>query len=401
MIGKSLIFSLILFLTFSSMQSCTENISKVDIICSELEYKNYTTIGPEFQSVLECNVFNISVNVTVPDSEISSISTNNGQVSNASQITSLYIYNSRINFMPKGFKNKLPNLRNVYIVNSQLLNLKREDMEQFGNNLEMFAVPRNHLTSIDADLFDFNTNLVDINFSNNPLRYIDPRFFENIKNLQNLNFVYMTSAGCMDQFAAGDHNTVVNYEWNFGKCSNEVAKVESVLREMNGRVIQSLDNNSCFEKIIENATNQITGQYEKIGDDINDRIEDLLKQMIENNKHNSGFERYIETSVICGVMILSMGFSTMITLKRIKVEGKTFKNDIQADENKSSSVKFALSQIKEMQENLEKLMKSPMARPGRCENCARRRRSRSRSHDDDRTDEILNRIMELLSESRC
>lgn len=259
----SLVLVLLTFLFSSkSVESCSEQITNVNIFCSALGNYSFPSVG----FVYECYHQGApEIIVTVPDSQAVAVLHNNGSaVTQFLDIEALDIVFSRISFIPDGIKTLMPNLRVIRIRTSGLLSMNKENLRQFGNDLELASFVGNHLTSLDADLFEFNPNLRWISFSNNPIRHIDPRFFDHLPQMETLELVWLIHAGCMDQsfnVALGDLNS---FEWQNDNCFNETARVESMLHGINGRLLNNLNDNSCLRSDVENLNGRMNTIEEKL-----------------------------------------------------------------------------------------------------------------------------------------
>lgn len=286
---KSLTFStfLVLLLSFNlrASDACTESFSDVNIVCVTLDNdNNFSFIG----SVYNCRNWQGNLDfVRAPNSAITSITFKNGSaVATANQIEMLDMSFITINFLPTNFRSKLPKLKALRLNHANLLSVNKEIMKQFGNSLEFLDLDRNQLTSLDGNLFENNLKLKYVSFNTNPIRHIDPMFFETLKKMNDIKVVFFMGLSCMNQQFNGVN--ITTFEWNNGRCFNETARAETLLREVIGKNDISLNNESCLKRNVDDSMKQINENANRNGENLNirfDKMENLVQDLVDANNN--------------------------------------------------------------------------------------------------------------------
>lgn len=204
-------------------QDCSMH--KVYIVCSNISIGEF----PYVEDVLVC-IGDKKMNLTIPGSYVSSVVHSNGsKVTNHSDIEGLNIFDSTVHFIPNGIKSQFPKLKLLDIERSGLLSVKMENLRDFGDMLVFLDLHGNKLTSIDANLLDHNPNLQAIYLNGNPIRHIEPAFFTNLKSFKSIKQFNFESTGCINQDFDSPlyHHKIETYIWNYEKCTDETAKIET------------------------------------------------------------------------------------------------------------------------------------------------------------------------------
>lgn len=218
---KNIILLLTVLLTcslLSTAKSFSVGMTEVKIICTSLERVRYAM---EVGEVLECGSFDGPIISSSPGSRLSQVVHADGSlVENLSEIGSLNIVGSIVNFIPDGIHDMMPNLKVLTIISSDLMAVTRENLKQFGNSLELVQFSWNRLTSLDGNLFDFNSNLRAISFQGNVhIAHIGPEFFKNLVHMKYLSQVDLEICGCISQIFSIDNGVnIETFKWNNEKC---------------------------------------------------------------------------------------------------------------------------------------------------------------------------------------
>lgn len=265
---------------FGTVKGCSE-IANIHITCSRLQLNKYDFISKE-EMHFECQHKDkdTPIIVTVPNSKASSVKFSNGTMIQDVSIPFLVIEYSKISFIPDEIATIFPQLKVLYIKNSGVFTLSKSNLEQFGELLEIVSFDGNELTSLDADLFDANPNLKAIYLAWNPIMYIEPDFFK-FKETPDLQFVNLNDLKCMSaSYTGGD---IATKNWENTNCLNKASppsNVESILRELNGRTMHSLDNSFCLEQTFEKYSNELTN-IQKVIKKNSCYVEKNLKSIME------------------------------------------------------------------------------------------------------------------------
>lgn len=240
-----------IFLQFDFADSCQEGFTDVNIICASLDVWDVTSVG--FGLAYRCSKNGGYDLITVPNTEISKVVHANGSaVTTVNAIEALNLQLFKINFFPRNLKNKMKKLKMLFFYQVELLSVSKRDLEQFGASLEYINLYGNRLTFLEGDLFEFNTKIRQIMLNANPIRFIDAQFFENIKDLKSLKVVQLNSVGCMSQSSSNKDLSI--FRWNNTECFvKEIAKAETLLREVIGLHEHSLNNESCMKMKLDNS----------------------------------------------------------------------------------------------------------------------------------------------------
>lgn len=214
------ILQICLLLICVSVISTISSTSDVEIICTKFDEYNFMQVG----RVRECSSTREPIVSTNRRSEVKAIVHENLTLSHDELIgiESLYIIAAmKLQVIPNGLGEMLPNLKVLLIVYSGLLAVDRRDFRQFGGSLEVVGLNGNKLTTLDGNLFECNKNLKSIDFyGNSQLVFIDPEFFENLKNMKKLTLVGFNDCGCIDQnFYVHEGHDIDNFVWRSDVCN--------------------------------------------------------------------------------------------------------------------------------------------------------------------------------------
>lgn len=267
---------IIIFLSINlvSSQACSSSNNEVKIICGEISENEYVLVGMK----MSCKVRN-SINVTLPDSSITSVVDSNGlNVTYLSAINALDISDVKMNFIPTGIKIKFTNIDALLIISSELLSLNKENLRVFGSTLEFLDLGNNMLTFIDADLFEYNPNMKVFSFHGNAIRYIEPGLFISVRNLKKCQWANFNELSCMSQhYQAWSGQLLDSYVWSSERCTDKTAKLETQIALLTRRV-ESLSSDKCA--ILAKSS---IADGEKLKNDIKDlreKVDELLKTIL-------------------------------------------------------------------------------------------------------------------------
>lgn len=238
---------------------CSASSNEIELSCTRVMDWNTEFIG----SLLTCfGIERNSLLSTKPGLHVSSVvQPYDPKWPNISEIKALMIGRSTratLKFIPTGIKSQLTNLKALAIQDSGLRIVVKENLKEFGNSLEMVSFMGNLITFIPADLFDYNPKLRGIFLQDNPIRYIEPAFFTKLKNLRRIDMVRISNSSCIDQdFKTSEDHDIETFSWNYGKCKDESAKIESLkLLETDETRFSSKINTRIdgLEKLVQNNT---------------------------------------------------------------------------------------------------------------------------------------------------
>lgn len=335
-----------------------------ELICDtiyEFELEKLHSEWKKSGKVKTCQTF--TMNITNLDTKVVAIKSKYpldgpSLVANRTKIESIHITSlSKVNFMPKGFKNEniMPNLKMLLLKEGNLQKLKKSDLKQFGGDLIYLNLRGNKIRSLDADLFEYNSNLEYVDLSENPLQYIEPGFFENFEKMKNLSYVRFENCDCMNQsILSSNHEDIALKYWDFSKCTNETSleDIENILQDIHNKTQQGLDNDANFVKKLDISVQEINASSERVEKnlqrdlfDVKDFLGDLMIKKID--EESQGPERYIWIVIFTVSMLLSTVASTFITLKKLSFNQKV-NSQI---ESGSESLKLMMEEMKQFQRN--------------------------------------------------
>lgn len=217
---------------------------------------SYTYIG----SVFACQYPPDISFSTFPDSYVTQAKYKNGTLIPSEildQIESFHFEGfSSMKFIPSGLQSIFTNMRELFILRSGLLSVNRENMMQFGSHLVYLNLYGNWLSYLDADVLIHNTHLKYLDLRNNPIRYIDINFFSNLRNLYDITVINFS--GCTNKYFNSllGHN-LSTFKWNAEACSDELARIETRLAPIGGRIQHSLRNEETLRLKIERSAYDI------------------------------------------------------------------------------------------------------------------------------------------------
>lgn len=188
-ICKVLVFTICSLIIFKKVDGGSVSMRKVSIRCYDVKINAFWCCGTNLS---HCS--NTDLIVDTPDTIVEKIIDENGaNIQDTNSIDGLWIYDTRMKFIPKGINKFLPNLKGLWLERAGLLSLEKQDMEQFGENLKFLHIKNNKLMSLASDVFDFNPNLVFIYVAINPIRYFGKGILKNLHSLTEL-----TYTNCLD-----------------------------------------------------------------------------------------------------------------------------------------------------------------------------------------------------------
>lgn len=273
--GKLVVLIIVLILGIWQVESCEENLMKVEIFCSEYHNRTYGFANWLNMRVYECYSLKQNIGSRAPNAKVTSVVDANGPVSESdrAKIESLYIGESKIDFIPGGIKAMFPNLKVFIVKNSELLVVRAEDLRQFGNSLEMLTIAYTEITSLDRNVLDNNPNLIVIEFyGNKRLKYIDPALIASFKSMKKAKYIDFQMSACISQTFDDRRDEIGSFVWNSQGCLDQIAVLLTKFVELLGQNLQSLNNESCMKRQIrhnnckiDSVENKLDKLIEKVG----------------------------------------------------------------------------------------------------------------------------------------
>lgn len=235
----------------------SQSMNNVAIACSFIGNISYSIVG----SLMTCSNNDGAISI-YPDSYVTQAYYSNKVMPSEStdQIRSLYFSKiSTMRFIPAGLKKRFPFMKALVIRQSGLLSVDRENMMQFGVDLEYLDLYNNVLSYLDADVLMYNTHLQYIDFRSNPIRQIEPDFFFYLRNLYDIKIIniYTTYSSYIQNFNSLSGHNLTTFKW-YDICCDDLARVETKLAPIGGRIEHSLKNEMSLGYTIERSTILIT-----------------------------------------------------------------------------------------------------------------------------------------------
>lgn len=220
------------------------------------------------------------------------------------------------------------------------MKVDKEDLKQFGASLEYLELLRNLITSIELDLFEHNPNIRFLYLDGNPLKYIEHTFFDILKSSNRVRYVNFLNCGCLNQKYEGSNFAGTN--WNLANCNNKDARILTISRAKNLRVIAGLKNDECIRTEVKDSSTKINTAVGKVNDNVNagfTKSENSIKSLQTNLQNR-------------------MNTSDNLLLNQINAQNRHFDNQLNAMDNSFKNRMndlsgLMLNQTKKLEESMK------------------------------------------------